>query len=193
MVKGLIVGVPLLAVAGLLFPILLTVNLYLDAESKKGWFSVYILRTIKIYGGYASLYGEGIAFHLTKNKAALLPFKDMASAPKKFEITRGFYIAAYSHVLEIGAENYEASVYVAAMLARFCSDVFGLWLYSRKRCQSFKGDVVVRSGQNCFKASMRAVLLFNLAILMLASVKIFLSKILGKISENERKSEQKSE
>ena len=60
-----------------LFPIFLNVNAFVDGKEKKGCFGIYLFRFFKIYGGYATLYKEGIAFHLTKKKAVLLPYKEL--------------------------------------------------------------------------------------------------------------------
>ena len=51
-----------------------------------------------MYGGYATLYRHGIAFHLTENRAVLLPFSEMAAARNKieFKLTRGFYLYGFS-------------------------------------------------------------------------------------------------
>ncbi|MFQ7036068.1 MAG: hypothetical protein ACLRTQ_10580 [Candidatus Borkfalkia sp.] len=41
------------------------------------------------------MYKEGIAFHLTKKKAVLLPYKELGNTRKKFEITDGFQVYSY--------------------------------------------------------------------------------------------------
>lgn len=192
MINNIII-VSVLSVAILLFPVFLNVNLYIDLNDKKGWFSFYILHSIKIYGGYASLYKEGIAFHLTDRKAVLLPYGDMVNMRQKFEITRGFRLLTYSHVIEIGLSDHDAQIFAAAVLLRRISDFFGTYFIVKKNCQSFHGDIVVRCGENCAKASIHFVLFFNLIILMIAIFKILLGKIMEKFAEHERKIKQKSE
>lgn len=44
-----------------LFPIFLNVNAFVDGKEKKGCFGIYLFRFFKIYGGYATLYKEGIS------------------------------------------------------------------------------------------------------------------------------------
>ena len=85
-----------------LFPIFLNVNAFVDGKEKKGCFGIYLFRFFKIYGGYATLYKEGIAFHLTKKKAVLLPYKELGNTRKKFEITDGFQVYSYHQIVEIG-------------------------------------------------------------------------------------------
>ena len=61
----------------LFFPVFLTANVFADVKARKGYFSFYLMRFIKIYGGYATLYDRGIAFHLTGRKARPLPFLEI--------------------------------------------------------------------------------------------------------------------
>ena len=180
----------LISVFLLLFPIFLTINIYTDLEKKRIWFSLYVLHGIKIYGGYVSMYGEGFAFHLTKNKAVLLPFKELINAPNKFKITRGFSVIAFNYVAELGSELGQNMVLAAALL-RIASDLFGVYLISKKQCDAYKGDIYFRLGWNNFKISLRAILAFNVLLLFVAAVKIFLQKI-WEWSVHERKSKQKS-
>ena len=103
-------------VVQLLFPMFLNITLYADVRERKLYFSLYILRIFKVYGGYATLYRHGIAFHLTENRAALLPFSEMAAARNKFEfkLTRGFYLYGFSGVTEIGARADPGTAILAA-------------------------------------------------------------------------------
>ncbi len=136
------------------------------------------------------MYDQGFAFHLTKKKAVLLPYKELINAPNKFKITRGFSVVAFQYVAELGSEL-GSNMILAASLLRIASDFFGLYLKSEKQCDAYKGDIYFRLGWNNVKLSLRAVLVFNIALLMLAAFKIFLQKI-WEWSVHERKSKQKS-
>ena len=165
------------ALVFMLFPVFLSVNVFADIRARRMYFSFYILRMIKVYGGYATLYDEGIAFHLTKNKAVLLPYREILSSGKKFAITRGFYVFAYSHTLEIGSENVSAAIALSALSQVACGIAAG-YVFSSKKCASFKTDLIVYPGEGCCKASARIVLVFNFLILSVAAFKLFLRKIL---------------
>ena len=90
------------AAAALLLPVVLSVHLYLDVGRKKLYFGVYILRALKLFGGYASPGRGGVALHLSRRRAVLLPYRELFAAGKKFEIARGFAVADASFVLEAG-------------------------------------------------------------------------------------------
>ena len=164
----------------LLFPVFLNVNIFVDVHARKMYFSFYVLRLIKIYGGYATLYDEGIAFHLTKNKAVLLPYREIINTRQKFEITRGFYVFAYSHTLEVGTEDASRAVTLSA-LAQIVSGIVAGYIFSERKCVSFKTDLILYANKKCLKASGRIVLVFNFLILFIAAFKIFLQKVLEKI------------
>lgn len=166
----------------LLFPVFLNINLFIDLHSRKLYFAFYVLHFIKIYGGYATLYDEGIAFHLTKNKAALLPYREIINSGQKFEITQGFYVLAYSHTFEIGTEDASVGVTFSA-LVQIVSAIVAGYIFSGRKCASFKTDLILYANKKCLKASGRVVLVFNFLILFIAAFKIFLQKILEKLED----------
>ena len=51
---------------------------------------MYFFDLLKVFGGYATLYKQGFAFHVKKNKAILLPFNEMGEESKKFSFTKCF-------------------------------------------------------------------------------------------------------
>lgn len=164
----------------LLAPVFLNVNLFFDAEKRKCCFSLYILHFIKIYGGYATLNKRGLIFHLTRHKAIFMPFAEILDTRKKFEITRGFRLYAYSHVCEIGSAEDTGIALMACSLIRLATCIGAGYAIHRKHCKSFKGDVVLYPERKCFKISLRLILLFNLFLLLMALAKLILSKIVEK-------------
>ncbi len=171
----------------LLLPVFLNVSLFLDLKNKKCYFALYFWRVFKIYGGYASLYDEGIAFHLTKSKALLLSYKEIIQARNDFAITKGFCLYACSHTFEIGGSQTEAAIYLAA-LAQILSGGIASFVFARRKSASFKGDTVLYQNKSCFKITLRIILVFNFIILLIAFCKILLQKL----SENNKKYEYKS-
>lgn len=179
----------------LLFPLFLHVTLYADVQARKLYFSLYILRIFKVYGGYATLYDEGIAFHLTEKRAVLVPFSEMIDARNRFEfkLTRGFYLYAFSGVAEIGARSEPAAAVLAAAVLQAAAGIAAGTFAKRKKCASFKNDVIVYADRDCVKASVRIVLVFNFLAVIFAALKIILQTIVGKIDEFKRnRTKQKS-
>ena len=175
-------------VVQLLFPMFLNITLYADVRERKLYFSLYILRIFKVYGGYATLYRHGIAFHLTENRAVLLPFSEMAAARNKFEfkLTRGFYLYGFSGVTEIGARADPGTAILAAAALQTVAGIAAGTFAKRKKCASFKNDVIVCLDKEGIRVSVRIILVFNFLAVILAAAKIILQALAGKINESKR-------
>lgn len=180
------------AIVQILFPLFLSIHLYADIKERKLYFSLYILRIFKVYGGYATLYDGGIAFHLTKNRAALLPYSEIVNASNNldFKISRGFYIYAFSSIAEIGAKSEPAAAVLAAALIQIVSGFAAGYVFSRKKCASFKSDVILYEGSDNIKISVRIILVFNFLVVIMAALKILLQTITEKIHEYKRNREK---
>ena len=180
------------AIVQILFPLFLSIHLYADIKERKLYFSLYILRIFKVYGGYATLYDGGIAFHLTKNRAALLPYSEIVNASNNldFKISRGFVIYAFSRIAEIGAKSEPAAAVLAASLIQIVSGFAAGYVFSRKKCTSFKSDVILYEGSDNIKISVRIILVFNFLVVIMAALKILLQTITEKIHEYKRNREK---
>lgn len=166
-----------------LFPIFLNVNVFIDVKQKKGCFGIYLFRFIKIYGGYATLYKSGIAFHLTEKKAVLLPYREIGNTRKKFEITDGFQIYSYHQIVEIGSRENPGAALMAAAFTEALSGALFANFFAKKKYLSLKNGTMLMTKSSALKISVNTVAVFNMLVLTMASVKIILEKILG----NERK------
>lgn len=164
----------------LLFPIFLNINLFFDIEKKKCCFSVYLLRFIKLHGGYITVCRRGIVLHMSRKKALLVPFRELLDSGKKFEITSGFILYGYSHFIEIGGEENLVLPLFAAAMVRILTCIGAAYAVKKRHCRSFKGDVACIYGKPCLKVSMRLIFLFNLGLLLLAGIKLILRNILEK-------------
>ena len=172
-------AVGLLLAAFVLFcPIFLTIYLVTDLRRKRCWFAFYILRHVKLHGGYAAPYRSGIAFHLTDKKAVLLPYAEIVSAKGKFQITRGFRVFAYSQVFETGSAAYFGSALLLAAAVQNAAVLLRGVLRTKKKCRRFCGDALLHRDADVLQLSQRIVLGFNLFILLLAGAKLLLRKLM---------------
>ena len=166
------------AAAVLLLPIVVSVHVYLDAAQKKLFFGVYILRAVKLLGGYAAPAPGGIALHLTRRRAVLLPYGEMLAAGKKFKLARGFAVADAAFVLEVGRAEQPALAIIAAAAARIAACIGAAYLRARTRSGGLHADVLLRMGEDSFKASGRILIAFNIAVLLAAAAKLLLRKMM---------------
>lgn len=172
-----------------LFPIFINLNVFFDISQKKGCFSVYLFKIIKIHGGYATLYDKGIAFHLSNEKANLVPYKEFLNTRKKFEITDGFQIYSYNQIIEIGSEDSVALTIMASSLLNVLTNALFSAFNRNKAYLSLKSGVLLTPTKNTLKISIKLVAVFNLFVLAMAGVKIILEKI---ISYGRKRKKQKS-
>lgn len=131
-----------------------------------------------MYGGYATSYQGGVALHVKRDKAVLLPYSDMESERKKLAVYRAFHVKKVSVTTETGAEYLLAVSLAHTGVKAFFQAVLGervkssLWLTD--------GDVL--------KTSVNLLLWFNLFIIL----KLFIKFIKEKIKSVCRKKTEKS-
>lgn len=166
------------AAALLLLPLVVSVHLYFDAAQKKLFFGVYILRAVKLRGGYAAPAPRGIALHLSRRRAVLLPYGELFAAGKKFKLARGFSVADAAFVLEVGRAEQPALALFAAAAARIAACMGAAYLRARTKAGGLHMDVLLRAGEDCCKASGRILIAFNLAVLLAAAAKLLLRKMM---------------
>ena len=161
-----------------LFPIFINLNAFVDIGQKKGCFGIYLMRFIKIFGGYATLYNQGIVFHLTKNKAILLPYRELTNTRKKFEITEGFQVYSYHQIIEIGSKQHTAgALFAVALIESLAGALYSRW-FAKKKYLSLKNGAILMPHSDVLKISVNTVAVFNVLVLTMAAIKIVLERIL---------------
>ncbi len=93
-----------LALVILFTPIFLTTDALFNIKQKKIGFSVRLYGVVKLIGGYISTYTHGLAVHVSKNKAILIPFKDLDNERKRFSFMRTFKMVSFYLNIETGVE-----------------------------------------------------------------------------------------
>ncbi len=88
----------------LVLPIILVTHLHVDLDKKMAGFSIRLFGFIKLLGGYIRPYAGGIALHVSKNKAILLPFADWKTEQKRISFYKCFRLIACDITTESGAE-----------------------------------------------------------------------------------------
>ncbi len=174
--KGFIVTAIIAAV--LLFPIFIQSYVFWDSETKKAGFAVYFAGIVRILSGYAQLYTGGIVFHLSEKKAVILPYAELLNARKKFEITRGFVVCSYKQIIEVGGAQYASAALTIGLLLRKITDLVFYGLQKKKDIK-LCGEVITDMNRKGVRATIRAVIAFNLLILFIAAVKILLERLLA--------------
>lgn len=93
-----------MTVAQIFLPIPLKANAHYDMNRRKFAFSIYLFGFLRIFGGYVATYNGGLAVHISKKKAILLPYSQINSERKKFSFLRTFHLKSIVLTTETGSE-----------------------------------------------------------------------------------------
>ena len=161
----------------LFFPIFVYLDVYLDVSENKCWFAVSLYKYLKVFGGYAQIYQSGVVFHITDKKAILLPFGQMASTRKKFEITKGFQLYRFHQIVEVSGAGKPYGALVAAAIQSASGQAFSV-LKTKHPFLSLKNSTLLCE-RPCLKLTFQAVTAFNLLILTIAVSKKILEALIN--------------
>lgn len=160
----------------LLFPIFLYVDAYADIAENRAWFCISLFHRLKLLGGYAQVRAEGLVFHLTKKKAVLLPYSELATARKQFEITKGFQLWRFHQIVETDGADAPKGVLIAAFLNLAAGTAFSV-LKESHNFLSLKNRALLHN-ERCFKVTIRAAVVLNGLVLAVALTKKMLEGII---------------
>ena len=152
----------------LCLPIYLELDAHYDMNRKKFAFAVYLYKKIKIIGGYVGIYPGGIALHLSKKRAKLIPYKQLNSERKRFSFMRTFHLIAFTLTTETGVEYFfPVSIAHTYLRAYF----FGIGGNRRNIENNFwltDGDVL--------RISVNSVIYFNIFMLLIKLIRFLKEK-----------------
>lgn len=169
-----------LTILFLLFvPFFFSLRTYFDVKTKKVAFSLFFFNLIKVFGGYATLYAEGIAFHVRRDKAVLLPLKEMGDQRKKFSFTECFVRTKTCVFTQTGAEY-------LALGALFHGAISAYFLQNKTAAEE-RSLLYLTNGDD-LRISASVEFYFNFYML----VKEGISAIKEKLRENARKKRENS-
>ena len=157
-------------------PVFVYADFYLDVAVNKGWFSLSLYHRLRLLKGYAQLRREGIVFHLTKKKAFILPFAEMSSARKKFEITQGFQPWRFHQVLEMGGAEDVRMCMIAAAIRTFGGALYGI-AKEKYATISLQNNVILYE-ESRLRVSVQTATIFNGLVLSMALGKTILEGII---------------
>lgn len=163
----------------LFFPIFLSGNLHLDFRRKKYAFCLKLYEKIRVFGGYATLYSEGIALHVSDKNAILIPYNEVNSKRKKFSFVKTFKLVSMRANVEAPLEGG-----ILLNLFRYVFDIAKKFDYRLNKCDF---QVWISEKEN-LKISAKCTLFFNNFILLIDLLEFLWGKINGLWQEKAKKS-----
>lgn len=165
----------------LFLPILLETSVYYDMNARKLTFAVYAYRIFPLVGGYIATYSGGIAAHLSKKKAVLLPYRNVNEERKRFSVLRCFCLRRFSVTTETGAD------YLLSALALQRSVCLALRFKTGERA-AIDERIWLEDG-DVLRVSAQGVLSFNLFVLLRYVLKKYKEKSKSLCRKRKKKSE----
>ncbi len=162
------IGIVVVA-AILFFPIYIETDAHYDMNRRKFAFVVYAYKRIPLIGGYAATYSGGLALHVSKKKAILIPYSKLDSERKKFSFVKTFRLKGLLLTTESGAEYMALSALAHSVLRTLFFIKGGVKERIENNLWLTDGDVL-RISVNC-------LLYFNLFILLKNFIKFCKEKI----------------
>lgn len=156
----------------LCFPIVQRLDLYGDPSEKKLSFSLRLYGFLPILGGYVTSYTGGIAIHLGKKKAVLLPYRGIEEKRKKFSFVRSFKTLMFHVSTETGAEYLFGVLSVHAAMKTYFS--------LTRKASVFRSEVWLVGGR-ALKCSVKTSVCFTPLALIVLCLKFVVKYLKGSI------------
>ncbi len=141
------------------FPIFVYVDLYTDVGANKAYFA-FNLFFLRIFGGYGELRREGVAVHLTKKFALLIPYSKIFDPHRKRVLAKSLRLMSFRGVLEIGGADRIQAVLLGAALDIPIGATYA-YLRTRYPYVHFHSSVLF-SKESCLKVTCRTGIVTNL-------------------------------
>ena len=150
----------------LFFPIYLETSTHYDMNRRKLTLAIYLYKVLPIFGGYFATYPGGMALHISKEKAIIIPYTQVNAERKRFSLFRSFRLKTLRLTIETGAEYLLVMASVHAVFKTYFSRKTNrlenvLWLTN--------GDVL--------RISSQFTVYFNLYIVLRYFCKVLKEKI----------------
>lgn len=154
----------------LFFPIYIETNAHYDMNRRKLTLGVYLYKFLRIFGGYLATYSGGIAFHVSKKKAMLIPYSQVNAERKRFSIFRTFRLKSIRLTVETGAEYLLPIAMMHELLQTYSS-------LKSERSFSCRNVLWLNNG-DLLRISLQFTVYFNLYIILRFIYKVLKEKII---------------
>lgn len=158
-----------MTVVQLFLPIFLTIDIHYDMNRRKFCFSLRLFGFLRLIGGYIATYKGGLAIHVSKKKAFLLPYSEVDKKRKKFSFMRTFHLSSFVLTTETGAEYLLPIATAHAVLRTYFFSKGGKKNKIENNLWLTDGDVL--------RISLKATLRFTLWMLLCALFKFIKEKL----------------
>lgn len=160
----------------LIFPIYLNIKVFYNKKIKKIFLRVDIFRIIKLVGGYYSFYKDGVAFHIRENKALLFPYNNSLELKNKVKPLKDYHVKKIVFRIDVGTKNQEDLSMLLLYIYVWHNSIVKSVLYNVKPYVEYKNNLNIFEGCDRLNTFIEFTTIFNLLMIILSLIKIFLEK-----------------
>lgn len=162
----------------LIFPIFININVRYSKNINMLEYQIKLFSFITIIYGYIELIDEAIAIHINNKKAVLIFYKDIFSIRKKFKPLRDYHIFKFNTAISLGILDNETEKINFALIYNFIFNIIGQCTNQIKPYLSLKSSIMLYEKEDVFMFKVRSTFVFNVLMVLISLIKIFLEKII---------------
>ncbi len=162
----------------LIFPIFTNINVRYSKNVNMLEYQIKLFSFITILFGYIELIDEAIVIHINNKKAVLIFYKDLFSIRKKFKPLRDYHIFKLNTNIKFGYLGDGIEKINFFIIYNFIFNMIGQWVGEIKPYLSLKSNIMLCEKENTFIFRVRSVFVFNMLMVLISLIKIFLEKII---------------
>ena len=173
----------------LIFPIFINIKLFFCKENKKLFFAINCFM-FTIIGGYVEQIKEGFAIHVTKNKAIIIPYKKVLGLKSSVKPLKDYHFIKLNMEIDIGNDDNIVASLSIAYIINYVHAIIKGYINQIKPYVVFNQNVNVIENSETFNIKIDSLILFNLLMVLLSLVKIFVEKIINEFRNKKRQNQQ---
>ena len=162
----------------LIFPIFIYVDLYINMELNKIYVNINAFKTLRIIGGYISLYKKGVAFHKNERKAILFPFENILNFRKNVKPFLDYHIKKFNAQIYLGMNNKQQITNYLPYIYVWYNALFGKILTKYKPYLKYTSNLALVNDNSQFNVFMEITSVLNILMIFISLVKITMEKLL---------------
>lgn len=172
----------------LIFPIFINLKLAFILQDKKLYFNIKLYGLINILNGYIEKIDEGLAIHLTKNKAIIVPYKKLLNVKGSVKPLMDYHFYNVTLDVTLGNENSILTPTTISFISSYIINQITWYLYHKKPYVKINKNFTVIEEKNICDVRFSTLILFNLLMIILSIIKIVVEKIINGIRKQNKQS-----
>lgn len=171
----------------LLTPLRTSIKIFYSNQLNKTFFTINIFKFIKIKSGYISFIKDGIAIHLSEDKAVIIPYKNLINTKKVIKLYKDFHVNDLSVLVEIGAKDDLEKILTISTIYNFIFNNITEIIKERKPYSSINSKINISIESNYFNLYIYGKIFINLITILINAIKIIMENIINAKRKSKRK------